>query len=51
MITCFVIKTSYQWLEDTFGVTLVPEQPLEGELWRPDVVKLAVEHEREGLMG
>ena len=38
-------------MEDTFGATLIAERPLEGELWSPDVIKLAVEHEKEGLLG
>ena len=38
-------------MEDTFGVTLVAEQPIKGELWHSDVIKLAVEHEKEGLLG
>ena len=54
---CFVsnylvvtIRT-FQWMEDTYGVTLVAERPLKGELWHSDVIKLAVEHEKEGLIG
>ena len=38
-------------MEDTFGVTLVVERPRNGELWHSDVIKLAVEHEKEGLIG
>ena len=38
-------------MEDTYGVTLVAERPVQGELWHPDVIKLAVEHEKEGLIG
>ena len=38
-------------MEDTFGVTLVAERPQKGELWHSDVIKLAVEHEKEGLIG
>ena len=38
-------------MEDTYGATLIPERPAQGELWSPDVIKLAVEHEKEGLLG
>ena len=46
------LKVLYsQWMEDTYGATLIPERPAQGELWSPDVIKLAVEHEKEGLLG
>ncbi|XP_063678573.1 mitochondrial intermediate peptidase-like [Bolinopsis microptera] len=46
-----VVEQIGVWMEDTFGVTLVAEQPIKGELWHSDVIKLAVEHEKEGISG
>ncbi|KAL5251957.1 hypothetical protein ACHWQZ_G014933 [Mnemiopsis leidyi] len=46
-----VVEQIGVWMEDTYGVTLVAERPLKGELWHSDVIKLAVEHEKEGLIG
>lgn len=34
-----------------FGVSLLAEQPMFGEVWSEDVRKLAVVHETEGLLG
>lgn len=36
---------------DMFGVSLVPEVPYKGEVWSDEVIKLAVEHETQGLIG
>ena len=34
-----------------FGISLEAQDPAEGELWSPDVQKLGVVHETEGLLG
>ncbi|CAH0381115.1 unnamed protein product [Bemisia tabaci] len=34
-----------------FGISLVPEGTKHGEVWSPEVYKLAVTHETEGLLG
>lgn len=34
-----------------FGISLETQDPAEGELWSPDVQKLGVVHETEGLLG
>eukprot|EP00123_Amoebidium_parasiticum_P016409 comp23415_c0_seq1/m.38924 comp23415_c0_seq1/g.38924 ORF comp23415_c0_seq1/g.38924 comp23415_c0_seq1/m.38924 type:complete len:735 (-) comp23415_c0_seq1:23-2227(-) len=37
--------------QSLFGVSLVPVPTAPGELWAPDVIKLAVQHEKEGPLG
>lgn len=37
--------------EQLYGISLKPEDMLPGESWSPDVYKLAVVHESEGLLG
>lgn len=37
--------------KDLFGISLVAQEPAEGELWSSDVQKLGVVHETEGLLG
>ncbi|PZC81373.1 hypothetical protein B5X24_HaOG212825 [Helicoverpa armigera] len=37
--------------EELYGISLKPEEMLPGESWSPDVYKLAVVHESEGLLG
>ncbi|XP_053610840.1 mitochondrial intermediate peptidase [Plodia interpunctella] len=37
--------------QELYGITLKSEEMLPGESWSPDVYKLAVVHEREGLLG
>ncbi|CAH2102131.1 unnamed protein product [Euphydryas editha] len=37
--------------QELYGITLQPEDMLPGESWSPDVYKLAVMHEDEGLLG
>ena len=49
--TLFMYLFFQKWLEDTFGVTLIPEVPSKGELWSDEAMKLAVEHESEGFLG
>ncbi|XP_043927903.1 mitochondrial intermediate peptidase [Protopterus annectens] len=34
-----------------WGISLYAEQPKKGEVWSPDIRKLAVVHEKEGLLG
>eukprot|EP00127_Corallochytrium_limacisporum_P000366 Clim_evm61s11 gene=Clim_evmTU61s11 len=38
-------------LQKVFGLTFRPELAAPGELWDDNVVKIAVEHDEEGLMG
>lgn len=38
-------------MNSLFGISLVNEETQSGELWSPDVYKLAVMHEEEGLLG
>ncbi|XP_026319836.1 mitochondrial intermediate peptidase [Hyposmocoma kahamanoa] len=37
--------------QELYGISLVSEEMLPGESWSPDVYKLAVVHESEGLLG
>lgn len=37
--------------KDLFGISLLAQEPAEGELWSSDVQKLCVVHETEGLLG
>ncbi|XP_046959295.1 mitochondrial intermediate peptidase [Vanessa cardui] len=37
--------------QELYGITLQPEEMLPGESWSPDVYKLAVMQENEGLLG
>ncbi|KAL0901186.1 hypothetical protein ABMA27_006493 [Loxostege sticticalis] len=37
--------------QELYGISLISEEMLPGESWSPDVYKLAVVHETEGLLG
>mmetsp|Transcript_8584 Transcript_8584/g.25806 ORF Transcript_8584/g.25806 Transcript_8584/m.25806 type:complete len:415 (-) Transcript_8584:44-1288(-) len=51
----FSLKSCMQGLHmlmlELFGITLRPTQPEPGELWHDDVVKMSMDHEREGVLG
>nr|XP_039262871.1 mitochondrial intermediate peptidase-like [Styela clava] len=42
------LNTIFQSL---YGVSLQTVEPKKGEIWSPDVIKLAVQHETEGVIG
>jgi intermediate peptidase len=37
--------------QSLYGISLEPEEALPGELWSPEVQKIGVVHEKEGLLG